>query len=676
MRRQLEIKATAKSFKILSSGLYSDKIRAVIRELATNARDGHVKAARNGDEEALTRPFEVYIPSYNNPRFTVRDFGVGLSEEEIYNLYLTYFDSDKADDPDFTGELGLGSKSPLAYTENEFYTTSYYNGTKSVYHIFYDNDGIPCVEKTHEEPTDEHNGLKVSITVRPRDCEHFRQKAENILSWHEVRPVVHSSQHFCYPDDKFVVEKDDYSIYADRQYNGSYIVMGNVAYPLNAQRMGVDDTEKVIIDHGVIIRVPSKAVTVTASREELEYTDRTIGAIRDVLTKIINDLAVEVQQQINACPTLWQARAKLYEIQRSFLSKAVASEKEITWNGELLTTHVKCDTLNIHPRLEVLRFRRKRSGKEVLERVKADYIIGDGRFVFINDQKRGSYASVERFMRENQIKAVHMITPSECPIEDLQEWCVSTGMVEVLKFASKLPKPPRAPRGSREKREYAPVVRLVTHCDNNYNLSRCWHNEENIDLNRGGIYVEIHRYRFRLVSQDGEYDHPYVLSDYIHDLCRVGVKVPKIYGVRSAELPMVMKRSNWISFEEFAKRTTRRFNKSADIVWRRQEWLATSLDENIVAYDIDNFDNHSPFRKLIEYAQNAYTCKNNTQAVYLPRVKRWGGFSVPEKEYDLEQTWKEAQDHYPMLQLCSLGYRNDENRAKLITNYVQMIDAQ
>ena len=38
------IDATAKAFAILSDGLYSNKILAVVRELSTNAYDSHVAA--------------------------------------------------------------------------------------------------------------------------------------------------------------------------------------------------------------------------------------------------------------------------------------------------------------------------------------------------------------------------------------------------------------------------------------------------------------------------------------------------------------------------------------------------------------------------------------------------------------------------------------------------------
>ena len=105
---QFNIAQTSKMFKILSDSLYSDKIMAVIRELSTNANDSHI-SAHNED------PFKVTLPTNANPSFTIRDFGTGLSQQDMENLYTTYGASSKNDSNDFTGCLGLGSKSPFAY---------------------------------------------------------------------------------------------------------------------------------------------------------------------------------------------------------------------------------------------------------------------------------------------------------------------------------------------------------------------------------------------------------------------------------------------------------------------------------------------------------------------------------------------------------------------------------
>src|SRR5271156_6461407 len=104
------IKTTAKAFDILSSGLYTDRVLAVVRELSCNAYDAHV-AANN------LEPFEIHVPNSLEPWFHVKDFGTGLSDEDVMNLYSTYFESTKTDSNDFIGALGLGSKSPFSYTK-------------------------------------------------------------------------------------------------------------------------------------------------------------------------------------------------------------------------------------------------------------------------------------------------------------------------------------------------------------------------------------------------------------------------------------------------------------------------------------------------------------------------------------------------------------------------------
>ena len=83
------IKTSATAFAILSSGLYSNKYEAILRELGCNAYDSHVEA---GIPE---KPFTVHLPTRLNPIFSVRDYGVGLDQKQVMGLYTTYFESTK-----------------------------------------------------------------------------------------------------------------------------------------------------------------------------------------------------------------------------------------------------------------------------------------------------------------------------------------------------------------------------------------------------------------------------------------------------------------------------------------------------------------------------------------------------------------------------------------------------
>ena len=54
---EFRIRNSAKAFSILSSGLYANKVRAIIREYSCNAVDSHVEAGR------ADTPFDVHLPN-------------------------------------------------------------------------------------------------------------------------------------------------------------------------------------------------------------------------------------------------------------------------------------------------------------------------------------------------------------------------------------------------------------------------------------------------------------------------------------------------------------------------------------------------------------------------------------------------------------------------------------
>ena len=88
----LKIAMNAKTFRMLSDTLYSDKIKAIIRELSCNAYDAHIMA-----NTLETKEIEVHLPTILNPIFMIRDYGVGMSHNMLLANYLTYGESTKDD---------------------------------------------------------------------------------------------------------------------------------------------------------------------------------------------------------------------------------------------------------------------------------------------------------------------------------------------------------------------------------------------------------------------------------------------------------------------------------------------------------------------------------------------------------------------------------------------------
>jgi energy-coupling factor transporter ATP-binding protein EcfA2 len=226
---------------LLSKNLYSDPIKAPIRELATNAWDSHV-AANN------LVPFDVSLPTYADLTFAIRDYGTGMSQKDMETMYRTYGDSNRDESNEFTGCLGLGSKSPFAYTDS-FISTSYFKGHKHVYINTKDGTGKPTLQLMLSEPTDKPDGLEINFSVKSHDCHRFCQLAIEVFANFPVRPNILKGE-CVYPTYKELHKGKDYIIY-DR--NENVVVMGNVAYAVSSKwrswsRQQVEDHARRYID--------------------------------------------------------------------------------------------------------------------------------------------------------------------------------------------------------------------------------------------------------------------------------------------------------------------------------------------------------------------------------------------------------------------------------------------
>ena len=165
--QSFKINACAQAFKILTDNLYEKKIPTIIRELSCNAWDSHIQAG-NQDKK-----FDVFVPDMYEPNFYIRDYGTGLSRDDVFNIYTTYFQSTKNDSNDYIGAFGLGSKTPLCYTD-QFMVTSWFQGYKHQFMVFMNDKGFPEIQEMGSVESDEPSGLKVEFAVELKDLSEFK----------------------------------------------------------------------------------------------------------------------------------------------------------------------------------------------------------------------------------------------------------------------------------------------------------------------------------------------------------------------------------------------------------------------------------------------------------------------------------------------------------------------
>jgi hypothetical protein len=296
-----KIKASAKAFNILSSGLYANKIRAIIRELSCNAVDSHTAAGRTDT------PFDVHLPNDFEPWFSIRDYGTGLTHDQVTSIYTTYFESTKTDSNDYIGALGLGSKSPFSYTDN-FTVTAIRDGKKGIYSAFINASGVPSIAQMMTEDTTDPAGVEIKFSVNDRyDYSKFRDEARTVYTYFKLKPVVTGYKDFTFNLVDYETQNIIPGVHSQRHGGRSIAIMGNIAYPID-----IPNTDKNISDLGRLLQCSLEMhfaigeLDFQASREGLSYIPSTIEAIKRKLEAVNAALTVVLAKEADAIENLWE----------------------------------------------------------------------------------------------------------------------------------------------------------------------------------------------------------------------------------------------------------------------------------------------------------------------------------------------------------------------------------
>ena len=401
----------SKMAKILSDGLYSDKIQSIIRELSANAIDSHVAAGRGGD------PIEVHLPSTWEPWFHVRDFGVGLDHNQVISIYTVYGASTKTDSNDFIGQLGLGSKSPFSYVD-AFDVTARKDGVERQYSLYKSEDGMPSVALLGERATTELNGVTVKMPVKQEDIRRFSDKAAQVFAWYDVAPVVTGVSNFnsikhdiVYQGDDWKIRRRVHNLYSSDPLNRPVAVMGRVAYPLDLNSIAdLTIAQRTLLEIPTVLTFDIGELEISASRESLGYDRRTQDAIRNRLDVMLTELSVEFEKKITSANTEWQARQLFgeifgneggfrYEFERAF------GNRGLNWRGKLIKeAHISIKTKDLWTGNANM-WRSHQSYATVRPVSYHDNIVircGDNSIIVFDDLERGTQGRVNYLHQEHR----------------------------------------------------------------------------------------------------------------------------------------------------------------------------------------------------------------------------------------------------------------------------------
>lgn len=304
---------SAAFYHILSASLYSNPLLAAIREIVCNADDAHQQAG-------VTEPVQITVGELEGSQgemLVVRDFGHGIPDDKMVDIYLVFGESTKKDDSGATGGFGLGSKAPWAVVD-QFFVTSNHNGTKTIYTLVKsdpDNDGRPSIQVMFRGPTTD-TGLEVRVPiVGSTSTSEVVAYIKGVVFYSGIHATLKDTSCRTKPNDLPFLETIDlskvpgsttlvrtsYTSYSGKaHYNPVYattaqtakilIRYGTVVYPITDQEL---IKLPHIPDYAWVIQAPADSLSLQPSRETLVFTEttkNTLKALEQNTLKLFNDV--------------------------------------------------------------------------------------------------------------------------------------------------------------------------------------------------------------------------------------------------------------------------------------------------------------------------------------------------------------------------------------------------
>ena len=332
--RQFGFEMNAFAFHAVIDGIYSDKIGAPVREYMTNAWDAHRMVGKDDV------PFVVMAPSTFHPYFMVRDFGPGMTHEEVTERATTMFASDKRDTNVQAGMLGLGMKSGFAYTSQ--YTITCYTGSeKREYVCFLDESGAPSVTAMDPVADSEPRGVKVTFPVKQHDIHRFCTAVEKVMIGFDPMPKVLNDQ-WKPAEPTTIMKGSNFRIVNSHLIKRPYVQQGCVLYPLNLGEF-LDNYDYGFTSLPIIIDVPIGTASVSTSRESLGYDAETKANLERIYGQVLREISQNIQATLDEPDNFHDACARFDQLKSKFHSSMIPQfpkwrerfilKRYFDWNG-------------------------------------------------------------------------------------------------------------------------------------------------------------------------------------------------------------------------------------------------------------------------------------------------------------------------------------------------------
>jgi hypothetical protein len=356
--------------------LYANPVMAAFREYCANASDAH-------KDSGQTKPFEVSFPHRHEgqPNLRIRDYGNGMTEEQITKIYSQYGATTKANNNAQVGGFGLGSKSGLAVS-NHLYVNTIANGILVKAQILKNKDNKSVIRILSKEPTKEPSGTEIILPVKLPQLKELREKAEEELVGYKPSQVKLNGNQIAYSvhDKKqflpvsvgsnviaYIALNDglQQNLYSLSDYSQELIktnlsvIMGGVYYPSMPSMGSMDTTDneflQVLMDLNkrfqnspkVILNVPVGSVDLPPHRDSIIDTEKTWASLKALLLNLRMGLTVANESFLNEM-SMKDASRTVASMRELFAPQGEWKHKGKTYNNNMAVAMSNAPFLYTH----------------------------------------------------------------------------------------------------------------------------------------------------------------------------------------------------------------------------------------------------------------------------------------------------------------------------------------
>lgn len=538
---------------------YSDTMLATMREIIANGID-----VSNG------RKVDVQLPTKVEPNFIVKDYGCGLSEEDMMGLYTKYGKSTKRDSNNAIGGFGIGRFAPLSYADS-FIVMSVCGGQKTAYTIRVDENDDTVVSKMFSESTKEDNGIYVQVPVQIKDVESFKLKFKN-FSQYLGDKINLLNEEFEHCPTEFSCDSFDYyhrdGYYDDRvMASKPYVLMGGILYPV------VADSKYPCFKNGVVYKAEIGEFKLHHSRESLEYNDKTVVALRKASEKIQSDVEKYVNEQIKDAECLYDA-TKMFAKFKPMLYNLVSNFKnlKINWGDFPISENVfrfkNCD--------RVQKASKNRQGNLTTKQISRGWDFSsepsDYRYFIIDDgvTPRSPHNRLS-WLGNNEEAYLINLKP-----EFMDRFkAMDTKHVSLLSSHERTINTVKRLGGKKGDVKKGDILLFEKNRSYTWRISDFWRETEEEFSDDQTYYYYVYNANKVEHSYGRCCQSPHVVHERLETLRKLDSKIDKVYGVRKKALKKIEKKSNWIRMDKIEQKIVedspvlknmKRFDELRDLV--------------------------------------------------------------------------------------------------------------